>query len=219
MRGMRPSAPTPSGRRRLASGQSAMRGADRPPGRRGDHPTRCGLALRPGACGADASGSPFRAVRPNPRPSAPTPSGRRRLASGQSPPGVGVKGMRPPAYAGFKKRRPPSASLRSLSGGGAIAPTPPERPPFSGGRPPTSPLCAGQIDRLAGEAIIRPAAVSPFAPSAAPPTLRAPRSAPFGPIIGGPWRGAPTTRRNPSPMRRADPKNSPSRRGDHKATT
>ena len=48
--------------------------------------------------------------------------------------------MRPPAYAGFKKRRPPSASLRSLSGGGAIAPTPPERPPFSGGRPPGSPL-------------------------------------------------------------------------------
>jgi len=88
---------------------------------------------------------------------------RRRLASGQSPPGVGVKGMRPPAYAGFKKRRPPSASLRSLSGGGAIAPTPPERPPFSGGRPPGSPL-PGWGSRGCGLA---------FAPAAQPPTAQA----------------------------------------------
>lgn len=140
MRGMRPSAPTPSGRRRLSNHRRPT-----PPAlRRAPAPF-----VPPRAALLGAGGEP-RARPPSPRQSRSPRSGP---ASGQSPPGVGVKGMRPPAYAGFKKRRPPSASLRSLSGGGAIAPTPPERPPFSDGRP---------------------HADSPPAPAPAAPTLRLP---------------------------------------------
>ena len=88
--------------------------------------------------------------------------------------------LRPP-YGGL---RPPLCAEGALLGaGGEPRARPPSKTDVVGGRPPGSPLCAGQIDRLAGEAIIRPAAVSPFAPAPAAPTLRAPRSAPFGPIM------------------------------------
>jgi len=183
MRGMRPSAPTPSGRRRLSNHRRPT-----PPAVGGLRPPLCAEGALLGAGGepsprhrsrdCPATAAPLRPPLAGSGPLRPAASGggrraprtateqdrcRRRLASGQSPPGVGVKGMRPPAYAGFKKRRPPSASLRSLSGGGAIAPTPPERPPFSGGRPPGSPL-PGWGSRGCGLA---------FAPAAQPPTAQA----------------------------------------------